>query len=390
MDVLDSRRRTTGALERPVAAVVQDLADVGALSDVPVDDLCREQVLEPVVVEIGAHRGARVPAETEGLLVEPVVPAERVVVAVAGEVRRVGRWDVGAPVVVPMERAPALRGPVVVPVERVAGGDAVVPERAAKVRPEVIRGAPVRRRHQLGEPVVREVTRRARPPVAVPEREVQVVGVAPRQRLQSPRGRHVRESAHAVAEVQVILRRVPGGVDVLDDPEIEESVAVDVDERRSGGVVELSLAADVAVCGAECEVPAILQRDLRCLRSAQVVVERGEDVEVAVVVDVAPRPQVGGPHRVDAAVHDAGRLGDVLERSVATISEEPRGTRPSIREVVRCVAGANREVGPAVAVVVDRVDARAGGHQHVFLLPGILISCTTTRWMTCHCGQAVG
>src|SRR6185436_3866108 len=90
-----------------------------------------------------------------------------------------------------------------------------------------------------------------------------------------------------------------------------------------------------------------------------------EYVEVAVVVDIAPRPQVRGPHGVDATRHDAGRLGHVLERPVAAVPKEPGGPRTAGGEIVLCVAAANREVGPAVAVVVDGIDARADGHQYV-------------------------
>jgi hypothetical protein len=164
----------------------------------------------------------------------------------------------------------------------------------------------------------------------------------------------------------VILRRVSRGVDVLDDPEIEEPVAIDVGERGTRGVVLLPPRA-----ARRCP-PARGGNAPPSWSMTSGVSGRYRSVWNAVNTSRSPSlstsphaHRYAGPHASTRPGHDAGRLGDVLEGSVAAIPERATTTRAPPAE--KSFAASPREPRGRASRRrrSRRIDARSDGHQHV-------------------------
>jgi hypothetical protein len=92
----------------------------------------------------------------------------------------------------------------------------------------------------------------------------------------------------------------------------------------------------------------------------------GDDVEIAIVVHVAPGKYLGWTAESDRGIgpvlEDAGGEGHVLECAVLRVPQQPNGARAPGGEVVRGAAPAARhQISPTIAVEVDSVEANALG-----------------------------
>src|SRR2546425_10566760 len=151
-------------------------------------------------------------------------------------------------------------------------------------------------------------------------------------------------------------RRGEVEVNVIGDEEIEAAVAVVVHEGAAG-VPALAIACDAGL-GADVGEGAI----------AVVVVETvfaevgDEEVVEAVVVVIADANALS-----PAGMNEAGFDGDIGEGGVAIVFEEAIGGRAARRKTFEASAGDEKNVEPAVVVVVVEGDAAAGGFEQIFV-----------------------
>ena len=165
---------------------------------------------------------------------------------------------------------------------------------------------------------------------------------------------------HAFVETGAGFRDGRGGqieIDVVGDEQIEFAVAVVVHESAAG-VPALAVSGDAG-----------LFADVGEGAVAVVVVENvlaevgDEQVFEAVVVVVADADALS-----PAGVGHAGLCGDVGESAVAIVLEEMRGGLLAGGEAFEAPAVDQKNIQPAVVVVVVESDAAAGGLEQIFVL----------------------
>ena len=155
------------------------------------------------------------------------------------------------------------------------------------------------------------------------------------------------------------LRRRRGGeveIDVVGDEEVEPSVAIVVEERAAGSPARARVRQTRAPRD-------IFKRAVGAIVVQPVVSEvADEQIVVAVVVVVADA------RALPPAARRKPRFGcDVFERAVATVAIEMIGRRRRGRESFERRSIDEKQIQPAVVVVIDRRDTGAGGFEQVLV-----------------------
>src|SRR5262245_29653398 len=365
-------------LESPVAQVAIDdlpllIRRLGLdLLDLRVDVAIDQEQIEPAVeIEIEEADTPAEPARVEADAAREGAVLAQAVAAVRVERRRVageiGLEDVDravAIVVAEREPHPGLR--LAVLAVSTAGRHGNVFERAVALVP--IERARVRivRHVQIDPPVIVEVERADAEAVGarglrdpgffrdVLEHAVSLVAIhdvfAAVQSRRSACDRHPLVTAQARVGH---WRGLEVEVDVVGGEEIEQAVAIDVEERAAGAPARRRQQAGAGGDILERTVAAVVEQ-------AILPPERDVEIVVAVVVVVAGARALSPP-----AERDSRLRGDVFERAVAAVAIEVAGRRLAWREPFERRPVDEEQIDVAVVVVVEHRDAAAGGLQQV-------------------------
>ena len=364
----EPHRCVTGTVEHHVLLTVvdQQLAAVGAHARPPVANLARKEVDITIVVDVRAEGDCAVAAETKAFAVVRMIP-----VVLADDRRRANLVTAfGGWVVTAIAGSEFVVLPGEIPVIGVAGFDGSIleahpPDLIDGTLPEMVGRPPVRWRHQLGNTIAVEVTSRRSPAMSVRQTGVEIVHAGPPFGLKAHVEGLVSESTAAVSLKDPILDR-PHPARRLRNPEVDVAIAVEVDERRSGGRHEpTEVTIWLAFHEGEGSAP-VVDHDLaglieRCLTIAGS--QPGERVQISIVVDVGkggdgvrptPITAVVAPHR-----EQARGFGDVREAADAVVAEQPGVPRGLAGEVVSSGRPtANQQIHETVAVDVGQVEPR--------------------------------